>query len=61
MVAVKIPWEFGVWYDPVTIPLNGMSGYYSAKAFVGGVQVYYRVKQPLIVIPQASGLPTMVR
>ena len=26
MVAVKIPWDFGAWYDRMTIPLNGMTG-----------------------------------
>ena len=48
--------EFVPWCDPMTISLNGTSGHHSAKVFVKGIHVYFRVKQPLIVIPLASGL-----
>ena len=36
------PLEFVAWYDLMTFPLNAMSGYHSAKAFV---EVYPRILQ----------------
>ena len=35
-------------------PLNRMSWYYSAIAFVGGIKVYSRVRQSLITTPRGS-------